>query len=98
MPAPTNTEEIRRLCEAVARIEEQIKHLQQQLTRYERQLDKFADQLNDVDRRLVVVEAQATENKKVTEERRHRQWGLIVAVVASVLTLIANIILVLVKK
>jgi uncharacterized protein involved in exopolysaccharide biosynthesis len=117
LPAPTHSELIRQLDQAVTRLTERgvglreeimvrITHLDTGLTRTTDTLrqaeQRLETRLAALEGRVAVLEGRFEDFKKQTEEAERKRWSLLVPLVAtftgSILALIAQIVLLLIRK
>lgn len=94
----TNTARILELEKGYAWLSERVHGLGNNLTRVESTLTKWVDELTKVTTRLAVLEVQLADLKKAVEESERKRWTLWLAVVGSVLTLVVNVILLLLRR
>ncbi len=94
----TNSEEIRGLVVGVAKLEERAEGFREEIINGNSERAKLTDSLNAIDKRLTVLEDRFAEVRRLVDEKDRRRWTIIVAVIGSVLTLIANIALLFARK
>lgn len=98
MPAKTNTDLIRELMIAVAGIEEREAALRRDITRLEAAYGETTKLGTTLETRIKVLEEKLVELKKASEENARKRWMLTMAVVGAILTLVANLVLSLIRR
>ena len=96
--AKTHSDLIRELDRSVAGLEERANGLRRDIDRVEKAHEAAGKVLGQNEARVAVLEDQAAESKRIREEDGRRRWTLVMAVVGSILALVANIILTLIRK
>jgi hypothetical protein len=73
---------------------ERTQALQQKQDRTNVALENFVEKVQDLSRQIAVLQ----EFKKLVEEKEKRNWAIWLAVIGSILTLAANILLLLLRR
>ena len=98
MPGKTNSDLIRDLNGFVNRLQERSDNDRRDVERLQALNTSMNETLAELRERLAVVETRLADLKSAQDERDRRRWTIWLAVVGSVLTLAANIALVVLKR
>ena len=78
-----------------------IEVLSERLEGIDREIDRFEaanEEVHRLDKRIVILETQVIELKRASEEADRRRWTLLLALFGVILTLVANILLTLIRR
>ena len=98
MPGKTNTEAIRDLEQAVAKLLGRMDATGEELGRLRDNHAKTVEGQAQLDKRLTVLEERFADLKKALEESDRRRWALWLAFFGSLLTLLVNVALLLIGR
>ena len=98
VPGKTNTEIIRETADTVATLVERVNNIRRDIDRIDGAQTKTVESVTKAATQLTVLEEKFVELKRVLDERDRRRWSIWLAVIASFLTLLVNVILLFVRK
>jgi chromosome segregation ATPase len=102
VPQKTNSDLIREIASALQTAETRVDNLQRDVDRLRVNLEKNVEASNDVAKDVVALTERATELKRAVEEADRKRWQLTLALVGSliafILSLVANLILLIVRS
>ena len=98
MPSKTSTDLIREIGINLAILAERMHGLEAKVSILSVANAKAEDALTDMQVRLALAESKVNDLKTVQDEKDRRRWTIWVAVVGSVLALLANVALIVFKK
>jgi len=96
---PTNIELIHENSSRIATLMERSDNIQRDIAdRNEPRILEVANRAHGLEVRISVLEERIAELKKGTEEGDRKQWRVVVAGIAAVLSLIVNLVILFIKK
>jgi septal ring factor EnvC (AmiA/AmiB activator) len=98
MAGKTNTEAIRDLENTVAMLGERVESLRRDIERVETAHAKTVESLTRLTTQVAVLEARLADLQKKLEESERKRWMIWLAVIGSLLTLAANLVLSFLRK